>query len=64
MSGIIAESFLGSEYGNEKVEGQNAGSFYVKNVDLALIQMSNPIALLFGTKYLDLGVTKFDRRLN
>ena len=26
--------------------------------------MANPIALLLGPKYLDLGVTKFDKELN
>lgn len=60
----MSQCFLGCELKYEQIEGQNPASYYTKNVDQANQQMANPIALLLGPKYLNLGVTAFDRELN
>lgn len=60
----MMECFFGSQSANEKIEGQPLSLFMIQLIIDVSSQSFEPISMLLGTKFLNLGLREKDRSIN
>jgi hypothetical protein len=61
---VVIECFFGGESTNEKIKGKSLAVFVKSLIDSILVQSKEPLSVILGNKYLEIGISERDREIN